>query len=204
MILMALQWYSPGSMIRVPLNRGLEPKPEPVRRNNVAGSRARCGLEPEVSMRSAAILLGTMLAGAVGLTAACSQPQATAPTMVRTAATSCPAAPASPAGTTLTIKNADNGRILCAAVGERVLVFLAGTMAHKWSPIKADSAALAPAASGDLALRVGVTGASFMAAHPGSARISSAKLGCKHSAATGCGMSMTFHATVVVSRLSQE
>lgn len=154
-------------------------------------------------MHSAAMLLGTMLAGATGLTAACSQPQPTAPTTAGTAARSCPAAPESLTGTTLIIKNADNGRILCAAVGERVLVFLAGTMAHKWSPIKADSAALAPAASGDLTLRVGVTGASFMAEHPGSAEISSVKLGCKHSTAAGCSMPITFHATVIVPRLSQ-
>jgi hypothetical protein len=161
-------------------------------------------LESEVTMRSAAILLGTALAAAASLTAACGQAQPTAPTTARTPATGCPTKPASPAGATLTIKNADNGRILCAAVGERVLVFLTGTMARKWSPIEADSAALTPAASGELALRVGVTGASFIAAHPGSARISSARMGCKHSAAAGCSMSMTFHATVVISRQPQE
>jgi hypothetical protein len=151
-------------------------------------------------MRSAAVLLGTALAAVAGLTAGCGQAQPTVPTTARTLATSCLAKHVSPAGTTLTIKNVDNGRILCATVGERVLVFLTGTMARKWSPIVADSAALTPAASGELALRVGVTGASFIAAHPGSARISSARVGCNYSAAAGRGMSMTFHATVVISR----
>lgn len=155
-------------------------------------------------MRSATLFLGTALAAVASLTAACGQAQPTAPTMARTPATSCPTSQASPAGTTLTIKNADNGRILCATVGERVLVFLTGTMGRKWSPIEAGSAALTPAASGELALRVGVTGASFIAAHPGSARISSARVGCKRSVAAGCVTSMTFHATVVVSRQPQE
>jgi hypothetical protein len=159
--------------------------------------------ESEVSMRSAA-LLGTALATVASLTAACGQAQPTVPTTARTHATSCPTKHTNPAGSTLTIKNADNGRILCATVGERVLVFLTGTMARKWSPIKADSAALTPAASGELALRVGVTGASFIAAHPGSARISSARVGCKHTAAAGRCTSMTFHATVVISRQPQE
>lgn len=155
-------------------------------------------------MRSAAILLGTALAAAASLTAACGLAQPTAPTTARTPATSCPAKHASPAGTTLTIKNADNGRILCATVGERVLVFLTGTMARKWSPIEVGSDALTPTTSGELALRVGVTGASFIGAHPGSARISSARAGCKHCAAAGRGMSMTFHATVVISRQPQQ
>jgi len=155
-------------------------------------------------MRSAAILLGTALAGVASLTVACGQAHPTAQTRERTPATSCPTKHATPAGTALTIKNADNGRILCATVGERVLVFLTGTMARKWSPIEAGSNALTPAASGELALRVGVTGASFIAAHPGAARISSTRAGCKHREASGCVMSMKFHATVVISRQSQE
>src|SRR5262249_20701373 len=136
-------------------------------------------LEAEVRMRSAAILLGTALAVVASLTAACGQAQPTASTTARAPATLCPTKHSRPAGTTLTIKKADNGGILCATVGERVLVLLTGTMARKWSPIEAGSAALTPAASGELALRVGVTGASFIAAHPGSARISSARVGCK-------------------------
>lgn len=155
-------------------------------------------------MRSAAILLGTALAAVASLTAACGHAQQTAPMTARLPTTSCPTKHASPAGKTLTIRNADNGRILCARVGERVLVFLTGTMARKWSPIEAGSAALTPAASGELALRVGVTGASFIAAHPGSARISSARVGCQRCVAAQRVMSMTFHATVVISRQPQE
>src|SRR5215469_4064357 len=101
-------------------------------------------------MRSSAILLGTALAAVASFTSACGQAQPTAPTTARTPATSCPTEQASPDGKALIIKNADNGRILCARVGERVLVFLTGTMARKWSPIEAGagSAALTPAASG--------------------------------------------------------
>ena len=194
-----------GLMTQLTLDNGLEPVPEPLRRNNVGQPclmrlKGDQDLESEVSVRSAAILLGTALAAVASL-AACGQAQPAAPTTARRPANNCSAQHASPAGTTVTIKNADNGRISCATVGERVLVFLTGTMACKWSPIEAGSAALTPAASGELALRVGVTGASFIAAHPGSARITSARVGCKHRTAAG---SMTFHTTVVISRQPQE
>jgi len=70
----------------------------------------------------------------------------------------------------ITITYADNGQTLCVRRGTAVQVYLRGTATNRWSAIHASNeAVLAPHANGRLMLMAGVTGASFLAAHPGTA-----------------------------------
>jgi hypothetical protein len=108
----------------------------------------------------------------------------------------------------ITITYADNGRTLCVRRGTAVLVYLKGTAANRWSPIHANSDVLAPHADGRLMLALGVTGASFLAAHPGTATIRSFRQPCGPDQTPGnaaaqsgtleCGVIIAFHATVTV------
>jgi hypothetical protein len=146
--------------------------------------------------------MAAVMISAGGLAAGCGQSRA-APAPHRAAAARCatPATPATSSGrpaATLTINDADNGAVLCARVGAQLMVFLSGTLTRKWMPIHSSSTALTPEPNGQLALKVGVTGAFFAAAHAGTARISSTRSGCKP-ATSGCGTSMVFHVTVIVS-----
>ena len=152
-------------------------------------------------MRGASLLAATVIIGLSGLTAACGQQQAAARPADRAGTAKCAAAASlSSPGATLTIDNADNGTVVCVPVGAHVIVFLSGTQARKWTPIRSDSGALRSQPSGVLALRIGVTGAFFAAAHHGIARITSTRPGCQQGASAGCGTSLVFHVTVVVSR----
>lgn len=78
----------------------------------------------------------------------------------------------------LTLTNADSGQSFCVKTGTNVVVYLKGSMAHKWSPILANSSILKPSANGALMLALGVTGASFMAAAPGTAFVESSRPVC--------------------------
>jgi hypothetical protein len=78
----------------------------------------------------------------------------------------------------VTISATDNGKTYCLPRGATLTVFLKGTPTRKWEPIRASSAVLKPTANGELALALGVTGASFMAAKAGTAVISSAQPAC--------------------------
>jgi hypothetical protein len=108
----------------------------------------------------------------------------------------------------MTITYADNGRTLCVRRGTAVQVFLKGTPTNRWSAIHASGDALAPHADGRLMLQVGVTGASFLAAHPGTATLRSFQQPCgpgqtpgNQAAQSGtleCGVIIAFHATVKV------
>ncbi|HEY3880773.1 MAG TPA: hypothetical protein VGM12_19450 [Trebonia sp.] len=82
------------------------------------------------------------------------------------------------AGTSLTLTSADNGKTYCVGLGTGVLVYLKGTPDRRWTSIRASSSVLRPAASGHLALALGVTGASFLAARAGVAVISSTRPVC--------------------------
>lgn len=148
-------------------------------------------------MRGTAVL-AAMVISVSGLAAACGQRQAGTLTPVRSPAAQC-VSPSSPQVTTLTIDNADNGTVRCISVGSHVLVYLSGTLAHKWAPIHSDSGALTPEANGRLALKVGLTGAFFAAAHQGMANITSTRSTCQQSMSANCGTSMTFHVIIVVS-----
>jgi hypothetical protein len=153
-------------------------------------------------VRSASLLMVAVMIGAGGLAAGCgpSPPPTTASR--RAAAPRCATPADSPSSArpdaTLTINNADNGEVFCLKAGGHLMVFLGGTLARKWMPIHSSSTVLIPAPNGGLALKVGVTGAFFAAAHAGTARISSTRSGCKP-ATSRCGTPMVFHVTVVVS-----
>ena len=107
-----------------------------------------------------------------------------------TAATSTPSVRATPASTAppgasggtascararLTITNTDNNKTLCVTTGTIIFVFLHGTPSDKWAAIRSGSAVLMPHVDPAMTLQVGVTGASFDAARPGTAMITSAR-----------------------------
>jgi hypothetical protein len=106
----------------------------------------------------------------------------------------------------VTIGTADNGKVLCLRQGTAIQVILRGSLARKWTPIKVSSAALTTRPN-RLALPVGATGASFMAAGTGTAIISSARPACATATSPTpvpggvmhCGALQAFHVTIVVS-----
>lgn len=114
-----------------------------------------------------------------------------------------------PRAALITITYADNGQTLCVRRGTAVQVFLRGTATNRWSAIHATGDALVPHADGRLMLARGVTGASFLAAHAGTATIRSFKQPCGPNETPGnqaaqsgtleCGVIIAFHATVKVS-----
>jgi hypothetical protein len=114
-----------------------------------------------------------------------------------------------PAGRTLNVGNADNGRSFCLPQGGNVLVTLLGTPARMWSPVHASSAALAPRANGRLMLIRGATGAYFAAVRPGTVVLSSARPVCQATApatpapsgavTAPCMAELAFRVTIVIS-----
>ncbi|MDX6389218.1 MAG: hypothetical protein QOJ73_281 [Streptosporangiaceae bacterium] len=112
-----------------------------------------------------------------------------------TAAVTCAKPP--PAGSTLTLGSRDNRSTFCLRVGQRVIVYLQGSPAHMWAPIRSDSSALRPAPSGSLMLMRGVTGAAFTAVRPGIAHISSARPVCI-GGPVRCDAMIAFQVTVVI------
>jgi hypothetical protein len=113
-----------------------------------------------------------------------------------------------PRATLITITYANNGQTLCVRQGAAVQVYLKGTPTNRWSAIHATGGALTPHANGRLMLQVGVTGASFLAAHPGTATLRSFQQPCGPNKTPGnqaaqsgtmeCGVIIAFHATVKV------
>jgi hypothetical protein len=107
----------------------------------------------------------------------------------------------------ITLTNADNGRSVCVRRGTAVQVYLRGTRASRWSAIHASSGVLQPHANGHLLLALGVTGGSFIAAHPGTASITSTRLVCptpppnsgSESGTVECGVILGFRVSVRVS-----
>ena len=104
---------------------------------------------------------------------------------------------AQPVTGVLTLGNQDNGGTFCVRPGERVMVYLRGTLARQWAPIRSDSAALAAVPSGTLSLPVGVTGAAFLAARPGAAHLTSDRAVCS-SGPVRCDALLAFRVTVIV------
>src|SRR5215475_97808 len=151
-------------------------------------------------MRSVPVLAAAAL-GALAVISGCGQqypgapagpPQAGAPSSLPAGASPPPTAssplPPPPPGTchggaaarlrVITLTNADNGRSVCVRRGTAVLVYLRGTKASRWSVIHTSSGVLQPHANGHGLLALGVTGASFVAARPGTALITSTRQGC--------------------------
>jgi hypothetical protein len=116
--------------------------------------------------------------------------------------------PSASHATLITITYASNGQTLCVRRGTVVQVYLKGTTTNRWSAIHASSDVLTPHANGRLMLQVGVTGASFLAAHPGTATIRSFQQPCGPNTTPGngasqsgvleCGVIIAFHVTVKV------
>jgi hypothetical protein len=115
------------------------------------------------------------------------------------------------AGHTVTVSASDNGKAFCVKQGTSVTVVLRGTPARMWAPIHATPSVLVPHASGRLTLQLGVTGGYFVAAHAGTAVITSARPACARGISTGgasstktpggsmtCDTELAFHATVIV------
>jgi hypothetical protein len=117
----------------------------------------------------------------------------------------CHAGPA-PRLSVITLTNADNGRSVCVRRGTAVQVYLRGSQASRWSAIHASSGVLQPRANGHLLQAVGVTGASFVAARPGTASITSIRQACPtpppnsgaQSGTVECGAILGFRVSVRV------
>ena len=92
-------------------------------------------------------------------------------------------------GVTKTITEADTGTTVCLAVGQRLEVYLHGTLPAKWEPITIDGHALSPVASGKGALAVGVTGGFFVGNAAGDVRLTSSRPACPEPSppASPCG-----------------
>ena len=102
-----------------------------------------------------------------------------------------------PPGSTLTLGSRDNRATFCIRVGQLVIVYLNGSPAHMWAPIHSDSSDLKPTANGHLMLRLGVTGAAFIAVRPGIAHITSARPVCTKGPVR-CDAMIAFQVTVVI------
>jgi hypothetical protein len=173
-------------------------------------------------MRSVPVLVAVAL-GAVVLASGCGQQHAGTPAgPPLSASTSAAPMPspvpgdpgaascgsAAPPVALITITYADNGRTLCVRHGTAVQVFLKGTPTNRWSAIHASNDVLTSHANGRLTLALGVTGASFLAAHPGTATIRSFQQPCGPNTTPGngaaqsgvleCGVIIAFHVTVKV------
>lgn len=168
----------------------------------------------------AAVTLGSVALAAGGLAAGCERHQGTPAGPPLGGASPASPLPGAPAAATcdgnatsraalITITYADNGRTLCVRRGTAVQVFLKGTPTNRWSAIHASNAVLKPHANGRMTLALGVTGASFLAARPGTAAITSSRQVCGPKATPPsaaaqpgtpeCGVILGFRATVKVS-----
>jgi hypothetical protein len=157
-----------------------------------------------------------MIVAVAAVTAACGQQRAGSGGSGAASGSSgaCHGATSAAAGHTVTVSASDNGKAFCVKQGTGVMVVLRGTPARMWAPIHASSDVLMPHANGRLTLMLGVTGQSFVAAHTGTAVITSARPACARGIRTGsasspatpganggsmaCGTLLAFHATVIV------
>src|SRR5258708_5421263 len=172
-------------------------------------------------MRSVPVFMAAAL-GAVVLAAGCGQQHAGTPAGPPLSSSSGAPMPspvpgdagaascgrAAPPIALITITYADNGRTLCVRRDTAVQVFLKGTPTNRWSAIHASNDVLTPHANGRLTLALGATGASFLAAPPGTATVRSFQQPCgpdttpgnaaAQSGALECGVIIAFHVTVKV------
>lgn len=173
-------------------------------------------------MPSRSVLAIALVTGVALATAACgsqaastaagsgspsSRPASTGPASTGPASSNAPSPTASgacgsgvtsaPPGSPLTLGSRDNRATFCVRVGQLVIVYLNGSPAHMWGPIHSDSSDLKPTANGHLMLRLGVTGAAFIAARPGIAHITSARPVCTKGPVR-CDAMIAFQVTVVI------
>jgi hypothetical protein len=83
--------------------------------------------------------------------------------------------------TTITLTNSANKKVLCVLSGVGVFIALHGTPKALWTAVASSSPALQPRPNGALSLPVGVTGAFFVAAAPGTAKLTSTLRPCRTS-----------------------
>lgn len=145
--------------------------------------------------------LAAVVAGVAVAVAACgSQHAAGGPaSQPASASTGHCARPAPAAGHMLTFGRHDDGKVVCVARGTTVGIYLQGTPARRWSPIRTASPALTPVPNGRLMLKVGVTGAFFKAVSSGVATVTSSRPSCPKRG-TSCGAVQSFRLTLVVIR----
>jgi hypothetical protein len=125
---------------------------------------------------------------------------ATAPAAGKPAQT--PVAPATstgaPAGClrTTTITLAGNGKTYCFRVGQKLDVFLRGTLASRWQEPQVSGDVLRGVPNGALSLVAGLTGASYATVRPGRAVLTSVRSPC--SSGGSCAPDHQFRAVIIV------
>ena len=92
------------------------------------------------------------------------------------AGTGVPSSCQRPADDTVTL--AGNGKSYCLRIGERLDVYLQGTLSRPWLVPLASSDVLRPVPNGAMSLPAGLTGESFAAARPGRVLITSIRRPC--------------------------
>lgn len=83
-----------------------------------------------------------------------------------------------PGQRTVSLTSADNHGSFCVPRGTGVFVFLHESTHLPWTPIRSSSAVLEPRPNGALSLARGVTGAFFLAAQAGTAKLTSSEPRC--------------------------
>jgi len=142
---------------------------------------------------------------AAGLAAAAIAGCATAPASGKPAQT--PAAPATSTGATstgvpagclrtTTITLAGNGKTYCFRVGQKLDVFLRGTLARRWQEPQVSGDVLRGVPNGALSLVAGLTGASYATVRPGRAVLTSIRPPCQGGAS--CATEQSFRAVIIV------
>ena len=140
----------------------------------------------------ASVSATAILAGALaGCATPPSAPGGGVPTTGSSSAAPSPCQPDG-SGATRTITEADSGTSICLALGQRLEVYLHGTVGAMWAPVSLDGAALSAAANGKGTLPVGVTGGFFVGSATGDAHLRSSRSTCASAspAATPCGNTM--------------
>lgn len=173
-------------------------------RARLAGKEA--GMRPPLGLAAAIIGSAVLLPGCAQRQQGPARVAHTPPGGTAVAAACRDGRPAT-AGRTLRVSVDDNRQSFCVNRGTTVLVYLKGSQGHKWALIQASSSALQSIANAHLQLAAGVTGASFAAAHPGTAIITSVRPVCgsqppqadtSRVGAVQCEAILTFRVTVTV------
>jgi hypothetical protein len=113
-----------------------------------------------------------------------------------------PGAPATSVGTpaaclrTTTITLAGNGKTYCFRVGEKLDVFLRGTLASMWQEPQVSGDVLRGVPNGALSLVAGLTGASYATVRPGRAVLTSVRPPCPGGGS--CAPDHRFRAVIIV------
>jgi hypothetical protein len=125
-------------------------------------------------------------------------PATTAPATTTGATTTGAPATGAPAGClrTTTITLAGNGKTYCFRVGQKLDVFLRGTLASRWQEPQVSGDVLRGVPNGALSLVAGLTGASYATVRPGRAVLTSIRPPCQGGAS--CATEQSFRAVIIV------